>query len=325
MVEGEKGIYDVIVVGGASAGLTASLYCSRQQLKTVVITKDIGGQALLTNDIQNYPGFDEIKGFELMTKFQEQSRSYGTEFEYDEVRRIVKVGGHFSAETESKTYDAESIILAFGKTPRELGVPGEKEMSGRGISYCAVCDGPLYKGKRIAVIGTGPQLIEAAIYLVDIASELYIMRTSTRSTGDRESIRSLEARKNVKFMDSVKVDGFEDKESGISIGLKKIGETGEISSVIVDGVFIENGYISKAGFLKDLVNLNKSNEIIIDDLCRTSVKGIFACGDVTNMPYKQVVISAGQGAVAALSAYNYIQEKRGLISVKTDWKGIKRA
>jgi len=325
MVEEGKDHYDVIVIGGASAGLTASLYCSRQQLKTLVITKDIGGQALLTNDIQNYPGFGEIKGFELMTKFQEQSRSYGTEFEYDEARKITKERDGFSVETGLETYHAESLILAFGKTPRELGIPGEKEMSGRGISYCAVCDGPLYKGKKVAVIGTGPQLIEAAIYLVDIASELYILRTSTKSTGDAESVKSLEARKNVQFVDSVKVDGFEERESGISITYGKIGEHGKSSSLEVDGVFIENGYISKAGFLKGFLNLNRSNEIIVDDLCRTSVEGIFACGDVTNMPYKQVVISAGQGAVAALSAYNHIQEKRGLIPVRTDWKGIKRS
>jgi len=324
MPKGEKGTYDVVIVGGASAGLTASLYCSRQQLKTVVITKDIGGQALLTNEIQNYPGFDEIKGFELMTKFQKQSLSYGTEFEYDEVTRIVKGSSRFSVETGSGVYDAESIILAFGKTPRELGVPGEKELSGRGISYCAVCDGPLYKGKRIAVIGTGPQLIEAAIYLVDLASELFIMRTSSRSTGDMESVRSLQERKNVKFMDSVKVNGFSETETGILISTGRIADTWDLDSVVVDGVFIENGYISKAGFLKGLVELNRSNEIIINDLCHTSQEGIFACGDVTNMPYKQVVISAGQGAVAALSAYNYIQKKRGLIPVKTDWKGIKK-
>ncbi len=324
MSKGRKGTYDVVIVGGASAGLTASLYCSRQQLKTVVITKDIGGQALLTNEIQNYPGFDEIKGFELMTKFQKQSVSYGTEFEYDEVTRIVKGSGSFSVETGSGAYEAESIILAFGKTPRELGVPGEKELSGRGVSYCAVCDGPLYKGKRIAVIGTGPQLIEAAIYLVDIASELFIMRTSSRSTGDIESIRSLQERKNVKFIDSVKVDGFAETEAEILIRTGRIVDNGELNSLVVDGVFIENGYISKAGFLKGLVDMNRSNEIIIDGLCHTSQEGIFACGDVTNMPYKQVVISAGQGAVAALSAYNYIQKKRGLVPVRTDWKEIKK-
>ena len=236
----------------------------------------------------------------------------------------MKGSGSFSVETGSGTYEAESIILAFGKTPRELGVPGEKELSGRGVSYCAVCDGPLYKGKRIAVIGTGPQLIEAAIYLVDIASELFIMRTSSRSTGDIESIRSLQERKNVKFIDSVKVDGFAETEAEILIRTGRIVDNGELNSLVVDGVFIENGYISKAGFLKGLVDMNRSNEIIIDGLCHTSQEGIFACGDVTNMPYKQVVISAGQGAVAALSAYNYIQKKRGLVPVRTDWKEIKK-
>lgn len=316
--------FDVIIIGGASAGLTSSLYCSRQQLRTLVITKDIGGQALLTNDIQNYPGFDQIKGFELMTKFQEQTLSYGTEFVYDEVREIVKDNEKVTVKTESETYDADALILAFGKTPRELGVPGEKELVGRGVSYCAVCDGPLYKKSRVAVIGTGPQLIEAAIYLVDIASELYVIRTSSRSRGDQESIRALESRENVRFIESAKISGLHSDDSMITIDVTSSADGQENREIQVDGVFVENGYIAKTKFLQGVVDLNERNEIIIDDLCRTSMDAVFACGDVTNMPYKQVVISAGQGAVAALSAYNYVQKKRGLVPVKTDWKDIKR-
>jgi thioredoxin reductase (NADPH) len=324
MTGGAAKSYDVIIMGGASAGLTASLYCSRQNLRTLVITKDVGGQALLTNDIQNYPGFGQIKGFELMTKFQDQSAEYGTEFVYDEVKKIGKDGGKIVVETASERYESEALILAFGKTPRELGVPGERELSGRGVSYCAVCDGPLYKGRRVAVIGAGPQLIDAAIYLVDLASELFVIRTSSGSHGDKDSIRSLEARKNVRFIESQKVKGFREAETGISILMESRSDGSTAGDVEVDGVFIENGYIAKTGFLKGIVNLNERNEIIIDSLCRTSMEAVFACGDVTNMPYKQVVISAGQGAVAALSAYNFIQERRGLVPIKTDWKGIKK-
>ncbi|MEM0155857.1 MAG: FAD-dependent oxidoreductase [Thermoplasmataceae archaeon] len=324
MTGGAEKSYDVIIIGGASAGLTASLYCSRQNLKTLVITKDVGGQALLTNDIQNYPGFDQVKGFELMTKFQNQSAEYGTEFVYDEVRSVVQSNGKFIVETVSEEYEAEALILAFGKTPRELGAPGEKELSGRGISYCAVCDGPLYKGRRVAVIGTGPQLIDAAIYLVDLAAELFVIHTTSKSQRDQDSVKALSSRKNVTFIESQKVKGFRQVDTGISILMESHLDGSIVRDIEVDGIFIENGYIAKTEFLKGIVNLNERNEVIIDSLCHTSMDAVFACGDVTNMPYKQVVISAGQGAVAALSAFNYIQEKRGLVPIKTDWRDIRK-
>lgn len=314
--------YDVVIVGGASAGLTAALYTGRQGLKTLVVTKDIGGQALLTNDIQNYPGFDQIGGFELMNKFQEQVVKYGVEFAYDEVVEISRNDEPgFELKTAYSSYTSEAIILAFGKTPRDLNVPGEQEYKGKGVSYCAVCDGPLYKGSRVAVVGNGEQAIEAANYLSGITEKVFVVQSSKKTLGDQEMIESLNSRGNVVFMNGSKVKSIKGGFAAESIDVTD--PEGNDQVVEISGVFIENGYITKTGFVKDLVELNKQGEITVDKFCKTSADGIFAAGDVTDVPYKQAVISAGQGSIAALSAYNYIQKKRGKPPAKSDWKALK--
>lgn len=314
--------YDIIIIGGASAGLTAALYSGRQGLKTLIVTKDIGGQALLTNDIQNYPGYDQIGGFELMSKFQEQVTKYGVEFAYDEVTSVeANDESGFEIRTPFASYLSEALILAFGKTPRDLNVPGEEQFKGRGVSYCAVCDGPLFKGTKVAVVGNGDQAIEAANYLSGITEHVYIVQSSKKPFGDEDMISALERSGKVSFMNGIKVSSIEGDFAANSI--KVHNGDGKESSVEVAGIFVENGYITKTDFVKDLVNLNKQGEIIVDNYCRTSVDGVFAAGDVTDVPYKQAVISAGQGATAALSAYNYIQKKRGRPPAKNDWKALK--
>ncbi len=316
--------YDVVIVGGASAGLTAALYTGRQGLKTLIVTKDIGGQALLTNDIQNYPGFKQISGFELMSMFQEQITQYGVEFQYDEVVEITRnEEPGFEIKTRGAAFETEALILAFGKTPRDLNVPGEEEYKGKGVSYCAVCDGPLYKGSKVAVVGNGDQAIEAANYLAGITEQVYVVQSSKKTLGDEEIIGSLNSRGNVTFMNGSKVRSI--KGGFAAESLEVTGSDGTDSYLAVSGIFIENGYITKTGFIKDLVELNKQGEIVVDKFCKTSADGIFAAGDVTDVPYKQAVISAGQGSVAALSAYNYIQRKRGRPPAKSDWKALKVA
>ena len=195
--------YDVIIVGGAAAGLTAALYTSRQSLKTLVITKDIGGQALLTNNIQNYPGFPKISGFELMRKLQDQASSYGVEFLFDEVTKIeVAEQSCFSVKTHNSEYNACAIILAFGKTPRDLGIPGEQHLKGKGVSSCAVCDGPLFKGKSVAVVGVGDPALEAANYLSRLAGRVYLVQRTSHPIGDEEMIANLDSTSNVEFLNN---------------------------------------------------------------------------------------------------------------------------
>jgi thioredoxin reductase (NADPH) len=318
--------YDVIVVGGASAGLTAALYTARQSLRTLVITKDIGGQALLTNSIQNYPGYTDISGFELMTKFQEQAALYGAEFLYDEVLKVNQAEeGCFSVGTKDKEFQTCSVILAFGKTPRDLGVPGEQRFKGKGVSYCAVCDGPLFKGKVVAVVGSGDPALEAANYLAGVAAKVYIVQRTQRPIGDEELIQNLKSMKNVEFVNEAVVSSINGGTKLESLTIHKTAPKGDHSptQLEVDGLFVEMGYVTKTDFIRNLVELNSLGEIIVDKNGATSMPGVFACGDVTDTLYKQAIVSAGQGAAAALSAYNYIQRLRGKSASKADWKSIK--
>jgi thioredoxin reductase (NADPH) len=321
-------MYDIIVIGGASAGLTAAMYGSRQGLNTLIITKDIGGQALLTNDIENYPAFEHIGGFELMNKFEQQAKNFGAEFVYEEVSSIRKdEPRHLTIKTASDNqYNTRTIILAFGKTPRDLNVPGEKELKGKGVSCCAVCDGPLFKNKTVSIVGTGESALEAAMYLKQLASKVTIIHRTDKPIGSEETIDLLQQQQfngKVSFIANSIVKSINGDSKVESLTLFN-SRTNSESKIAVDGVFVEMGYIAKTDIVKDLVQLNDSKEIIVDKYCATSCEGIFAAGDVTDVPYKQAVISAGQGAIAALSAYNYIQKLEGKPTVKTDWKSIKK-
>ena len=333
--------YDVLVIGGASAGLTAAMYASRQGLKTLVITKDVGGQALLTNAIENYPPFEHIGGFELMQKFEQQARSFGAEFAYEEVLSITEdkegdsrdssCGFIIKTNNNDNEYSGHALILAFGKTPRDLNVKGEKELSGRGVSYCAVCDGPFFKNKRVAIVGGGDQALEAALYLKELASELYMIHGTDKPVGSEESIELLKNKytnddnnnnkKKISFISNSIVKAINGNSKVESLTLYD-SKTKSESKLDVDGIFVEMGYFAKTDIVKDLVKLNGSKEIIVDKYCSTSAKGIFAAGDVTDVPYKQAIISAGQGAIAALSAYNYIQRLKGKSVIKADWKSL---
>src|SRR5918998_519813 len=304
------------------------MYASRQGLKTLVITKDIGGQALLTNAIENYPPFEHIGGFELMQKFEQQARNFGAEFAYEEVLSITerKEDGGFIVKTSNnnKEYSGYILILAFGKTPRDLNVKGEKELNGRGVSYCAVCDGPFFKNKKVAIVGAGDPALEAAIYLKGLASQLYMVQRSDKPVGSEESIDLLQNKDNnnkISFISNSSVRSINGTSKVESLTLYDSKSKSE-SKLDVDGIFVEMGYVARTDIVKDLVKLNDSKEIIIDKYCATSTEGVFAAGDVTDVPYKQAIISAGQGAIAALSAYNYLQRLKGKPAIRADWRSV---
>ncbi|MHB1709056.1 MAG: NAD(P)/FAD-dependent oxidoreductase [Thermoplasmataceae archaeon] len=317
--------YDVIIVGGAAAGLTAALYASRQALKTLVITKDIGGQALLTNEIGNYPGFESISGFDLMSKIKKQCELYGTVFLYDEVRKInYAEESCFEIVTTNNRFITCALIMAFGKTPRDLGVLGEEELKAKGVSYCAICDGPLFKGKDVAVVGLGDPALEAAQMLSDLARKVTVVLRGKSPIGDEETINNLKERDNVEFLihRAVKeIKGSGKLEKIFTVDLENRNAPPE--ELKVSGLFIEMGYVTKTEFLKGIVNMNGLGEIITNKDGSTSMPGIFAAGDVTDVAYKQAVISAGQGAIAALSAYNYLQALKGKPHMKSDWKKVR--
>ncbi len=319
-------LYDTIVVGASAAGLTAALYTARQGLKTLIITKDVGGQMLLTNEIQNYPGVENISGFDLANKFKEQAELYGAEFVYEEAVGLEEhddcPGLCYRVKTTGGEYHAPAVVLAFGKTPKDLGVPGEVALKGRGVSYCAVCDGPLFKGKTVAVVGSGDQALEAVNYLANIASTIFLIHSHERPIGSEETVDLVLRLPKVKSIGNSRTVAMKggSRLEGIVVANTRTGETKEIE---VDGLFIEIGYVAKTEFLKDFVKLNARNEVEVDKEGKTSRPGIFAAGDVTDTPFKQAVVSAGQGCTAALSAYNYVQRMRGKTAARSDWRAIK--
>ena len=217
-------------------------------------------------------------------------------------------------------YRADVLILAFGKKPRELGVPGEERFKGKGVSYCATCDAPLLRGKRVVLAGVGPHGIEAASMLSDLVSELYWVFPGTTPGGEEEIFRSVASRPNVRVLANSKIAEI---RGGPKVEAVLVETPNGRVELEVDGVFVEMGYVPETGIVRGLVELNEKGEIIVDKLCRTSTEGVFAAGDVTDIPYKQAVISAGMGATAALSAYSYLMRKRGReLKALSDWKHI---
>jgi len=255
-------LYDVAVVGGAAAGLTAALYTSRQGLKTIILTKDIGGQALLTPHIENYPGCESIGGLELMEKFREQATGFGTEFAYEEVKEIQKVENWFRLKTTINEYSATSVVLAFGKTPKDLGVPGEETLVGKGVSYCAVCDGPLFKNKVVGVVGWGNSALEATIMLCDIAKKVYLVFRSAQMVGHSALIQDCMKRGNVVPVPRSMVTEVKGEPVLESVVLKDV-KTDETRDLELEGLFVEMGYVAKTGFVRDLVDVNAKGEIVV--------------------------------------------------------------
>lgn len=299
-------MHDVIIIGGGAAGMTAALYTARKNLKTMIISVDIGGQTALPSNIENYPGYDGVNGFELMMKFQSQATKWGAEMITGKVIKLEKDGDIFKLELESGAkHESKAVILAFGKTPRALNIPGEDKFMGKGVSTCVTCDGPFYKGKTVAIVGGGNSALGGARELADIAEKIYLVHRRDEFRGDPIEVDRVRQQPNVEFVLSnvpKEVTG-ENVVTGLVVEDTK---TNQQKTLKVDGVFIEAGYIVDSAFLGDLVKRNEQNEIEINQLNETSQPGIFAAGDVTNTPFKQTVISAGDGAKAALQCHHFL-------------------
>jgi len=313
-------MYDAIIVGAGPAGLTTAIYASRRGLSTLILAKNLGGEAINIACIENYPGYKQIEGLRLIQTMEEQVRSFGVEIVYEEVVKIVPKGKTFIVKTIEKDYEAKTIILAFGKTPRNLNVPGEKEFTGKGISYCATCDAPFFRDKMVAVIGGGNSALDSAVLLSGLAKKVYLIHRRDEFRGFESFVNELKNKKNVEFvLNSVVVEFGGDKVLK-SVIIEDVN-TKERKELEVAGAFIEVGSEVKTDFIKDLVKLDKYNQIIINNNSETSHPGIFAAGDVTDTPFKQIVVAAGTGAKAGLNAYNYIHGVKSNIVV--DWKKTK--
>ena len=308
-------MYDVIIIGAGAAGMTAAIYTSRKALKTALITIEIGGQAVQATNIENYPGY-KGKGFDLMNKFREQVVEFGTELIPGRVNKLIKKGEGFEVTlTNANKYETKSVILAYGKVPRKLDIPGEEEYIGKGLHVCAVCDAPLYADKVVAVVGGGNSALGSAIYLSKIAKKVYLIHKRDEFRGDEIIVNRVKEKDNIEILLShipKKIKGENEVEKFVLENFKDNSER----ELELDGIFLEIGFTIDVDFVKELIEVNNIKEIVVDKNCNTSQKGIFAAGDVTNMQYKQIVVSAGEGAKAALSAHAYLQGKE---IIGTDW------
>ncbi|MCG2708192.1 MAG: FAD-dependent oxidoreductase [Candidatus Omnitrophica bacterium] len=300
-------IYDLIIIGAGPAGITASVYAARKKLDFLVISLDIGGQTAWSGDIENYTGYQFISGPELTQKFEEHMRKYGIALkENEEVLGFKKTNEIFLVKTNKADYQAYSLIIASGKKSRELGVPGEKEFKNHGLTYCATCDGPLFAGKVVAVIGGGNSALDAALQLMKIAKQTYIINNTDRLTGDAVMLQKIQEAGNVTILNNHQVSAVLGDKFVRAIKIKHKDQEKELA---VEGVFVEIGLIPNSGFLKD-IEKNSRNEININLDNQTNIPGIFAAGDVTNVLEKQIIIAAGEGAKAALSAFRYLSQKK---------------
>jgi len=309
---------DLLIIGASAAGCSASIYASRRKLNFKIVTDNIGGEVALSGEVNNWPGIINIQGFELAKNFATHAKSYGAEIDEGwRADNIKKMDNFFeiickNAVGEEKIYQAKSIIATTGIHPRHLKIPGEEQFSRKGVTYCTVCDGPLFKNKITATIGGGNSALESAIMMSNIAKKVYLLTIEPNTaekkfgfpTGDEILIEKVKALPNVEVQ--YDVNTYEIFGENIVQGLRYRDLAGE-HELAVQGIMIHVGMIPNSQFLTG-VDKDQFGQIIIDQKCQTSVPGIFAAGDVTNIPYKQIGVAAGQGITAALAAIEYVNK-----------------
>lgn len=302
-------IYDVIIIGGGPAGLTAGIYASRARLKTLLIEKaGCGGQIAMTDKLENFPGFEDgINGFEFTSKVEQQARNFGTEIIYGEVLSLEAESSVKKVILSDHTYAAKTIIVASGSSFKKLGIYGENEFLGRGVSYCATCDGPFFKNKTVAVIGGGNSAVQEALFLTKFANKIYVIHR-------RDTLRAVQllqekvfAEKKIEVVFDTNVEEIAGGQMIENLKVKNV-KTGKPGSIAVDGVFIFIGWNPNTSFLSDnKIALDENGYIITDEKMQTSLEGVFACGDVRKKMLRQVVTAVSEGATAAISAQHLIE------------------
>lgn len=310
--------FDVIIVGAGPAGLTAALYAARRKLKTLVISKDLGGQAALTDKIFNYPGVKFSAGMPLMQGFKDQAADAGAEFLFQEVSAVGKDGDIFTVKTNTGSFVGRAVILAFGLTPRDLGVPGEAAFKGDSVFCAATEHGKRFAGKDVAIIGGGNSAFESVQYLQPIARNMYLVHRRDHFRGEEITLQKIQGFKNLEFILNSEVTEVLGKEalSGVRVKDSKTGATRDLD---VQAVCVNIGYAASTQWLGDLVDRNARGHINATMDCTTKTEGLFAAGDCTTSPYKQIITSGGEGCKAALKAYEYLLAKSGKRAVMIDW------
>ncbi|MDD3728882.1 MAG: FAD-dependent oxidoreductase [Candidatus Pacebacteria bacterium] len=302
--------YDLIIIGGGPAGITAGIYAGRQRMKTLLITKEFGGQiAKKAVKIENWPGIPEITGLELVENFISHLRKQDIEIKLTKVANIEKEGDNFIVHTaEKERFLSKTVIISTGADPRPLEVPGEKEFIGKGVSYCVTCDGPLFKNKQIAVIGGGNAGLEAALFMENYASKIYVLEFKEELNADEKNKNEAEKSEKIEIIKNASVKEIKGNDFVEKIIYEDL-KTKEEKELSLQGVFIEIGNLPATSFVKNLVDFNERDEIIIEcETLKTKTPGLFSAGDVKAGGYKQIVTAAGEGCKAVLSAYKYLRE-----------------
>ncbi|HVZ10807.1 MAG TPA: FAD-dependent oxidoreductase [Candidatus Paceibacterota bacterium] len=319
--------FDLIIIGGSVAAATAGVYAARRNLNFKIITKEFGGEVATSGEIENWPGIPHTDGLSLAEQFkahlsanrvipeegvavasvmrQTDGRFCISVNKDGETMAMDKIAPHEGAHTCD--YVAKAVIIATGVHPRELGVPGEKEFRNKGVTYCTTCDGPLFGGRTTAVIGGGNSALESALMLADIAASVTVVNKNPEFKGEKILIDKLAAKPNVKIIFNASTT--EIVGGQFVTGLKYKDAAGAIQEVKTDGVFVHIGMVPNSSLVPPETTKNQFGEIIVDGNCQTNIPGLFAAGDVTNVPFKQIVIAAGQGCIAALSAVQYLNKK----------------
>jgi len=301
---------DVIIVGGGPAGLTAAIYTSRDGLDTLLLEQAVcGGLAGTTDLIENYPGFpDGINGMELIAKFKQQALRFGTNIvEFKEVKGIEPTRNRIKVQTAQGEHNALAVIIASGSTPRTLGIPGEEEYTGRGVSYCATCDGYSYRDRKVLVAGGGDAAVKEAMFLTKLASKVYIVHRRDTLGADRIVQDRARSSDKIQFVWDTVVTGVMGDDAVTGVRLKNV-RTGEESTLQADGVFIYVGVLPNSKFLEGVVELDDSGHIVTNEEMETSVPGIYAVGDVRSKKVRQISVACGEATIAAISARDYIKE-----------------
>ena len=296
---------DLVIIGAGPAGMTAAIYGKRKGMSLAIISDSVGGNMSRIGNIENYPGYESIAGARLANKMRDQLQRLGVEAILDRVSVVEKAPGGFLVRTEGRrSFEARCVIVASGSHWREIGVPGEREFVNRGVSFCSTCDAPLFMGMDVAVVGGGNRAAESVLDLTHIAAKIYMIVRS-KIKADKVTTDKIRDNDKVTILEGYTVKKIEGRDFVESMQVMN-AETGEVRTLSIGGVFVEVGLDPNTAFVRGRVSLNEHGEIVVDERCRTSDPGIFACGDVTDVPDKQVIVAAGEGAKAAMSAYTYV-------------------
>jgi len=300
-------MYDVIIIGAGVAGISAAIYAKRSNMNVLIIEKDApGGQVNKTSVVENYPGFTSIEGPELAYKLFEQLRELNVEYKALEVKKIVNNEEYKTIITNNGEYNTKAVIIATGRNPKKLRKENEDKLYGKGISFCSICDGNLYKDKKIAIIGGGNSAAEEGLYLSNIVSHLTIINRSNKLRADESMVHELKKRENIEILYNTEVEKFNVADNKLSSLTLKNNEDRSESNLDVSGVFVFIGYEPASEFLKDLDVLDNNNYVIVNNRMETKIPGIYACGDVIKKDLYQIITSESEGAIAATFAKRYV-------------------